>query len=290
MLKRNAPSICSFWCENRRKFSFNSNFSINTTANANNSSNLFSSKAFHLNFLPAGRMGFILVSSIGQMDVFIESQEEGFQVFTFKLLQDIITLMTGFAFQRQNGKVFLLLESVDSWFLFEFSDLLHAPQMTSKLLKTSQLNSKFIWSEAKESLVQLEVNGTGVNMIFYNHLDLSVASTIRSADINVEIQDLYFSSRAPYYLFVQCAAGQVSVLNWNGDLVKQLSLESHSIDTASSLMVSPNGLVVGKLTFLDNFPLFSTSPIGEINPKSNRIDRIMFNNCFRHCSLEGAVG
>lgn len=274
-MKRSTPAICSFWCENRRKFSFNPN-------NTNTSANLFSSKSFNLTFLPSNQLGFLLISQTGQVDVFIESllAGEAFQVFSFDLVEsEDSIILSAFAFQRSNSKVFLLVESLNFWLLFEFSTLSQSPKLISKATKSGNKSSKFIWSEVKESLVQVEIDQNFVKLTFYNYLDFSIMSKIESSSFDSEIIETFtFSLRAPNYLFLNCKSGTVLILNLNGDLIKQISLaigtgkdcsSSTTCPTAtSSLMISPNGLVVGKLAIFDQFPLLSTCPIGEINPKS----------------------
>ena len=312
-LKRTNTSspICTIWCENRRTFSFNSNFNnsnTDTNGNTKNSTNStpFLSKAFHFNFIPSGRMCFLLVSSNGSIEVFLESSEGHFDIFLLTRSQESTyfegsdtTILDALAYQRPNGTIFISLKSSNSiWSTYEIFDQLNSIKLLKqqKHHQKTELKSeieKFIWSESKESIIHLAASSScKLEFSCYNmELEQTCSKII---ELPSEIDGIFNSSRAGNYIFLSLkrgkGKGKVVVLNLNGEIVKQLSielerfsgdinedniagdnLEDVSLDNdsyQSNILISPNGLVITKIVDFDGFPLLAYSTIGEIHPKS----------------------
>jgi hypothetical protein len=339
LLKREEEKspISLIWLENRRTFSFNSNsnsngngananVSLNNTSNntsnntpnntpnhatnivntvnsSNNTINTypFITKAFHLNLIPFGRLSFLLISSDGSIEIFIENSTK-FDITKLNTFDPV--LMGSFAFQRPNGTILIFLRTRTYWTISQISDNFEI-EIKQKHPSENEhfLNSKFIWSELKESLIQLEGHGNQLKMMIFNCFSSSIP-VCKAIDLPYEIgnEEILHSSRASNYLFLQSNT-RILILNLNGEIVKQLSLsldpENYYFDIGSEsdevnvcddsnghfstcistktfidgpLLISPNGLVVAKISEdFDDFPIIIYSPIGEITLKSKTV-------------------
>lgn len=283
-------SISLIWLENRRTFSFNSNYTGNTPnlpTNNTSGSGPFVTKAFHLNFIPSGRQSFLLISADNSIEVFIQNSQNfsvDFDIFKLKV-ENLTGILSGsFAYQRPNGTVLIVLKSEALWSVLRLSEDFELEEIYRQAEKPS---GKFIWSESKEILIKLELENCGKSLKVSNYNFSTV--TAKSIDLPFAMEkaeEIFHSSRASNYLFLQSKSKNVLLLNLSGESVKQLCLEADlmNFDTEnlsdslsdhldSSLVISPNGLVIAKLSysFDDNFPIIIYSPIGEISLKSKMI-------------------
>lgn len=291
--------ICSLWCENRRVFSFNPTGIDNNPNNNNNS--VFTSKSFHLNFVPPGRACFLLVLSDGTLEIFTETPEcDQFEpssipvnIFTNNNNNNNINNLDAsksFAIQRPNGRILLCLDCPvkKASFLIEFSSPTEPPSFLGQFSCSDSSRSKVFWSEPKELLILMDASNDEDNKIIsfncFHSSNFAVPVLSRSIEISHPVAAIFHSSRAPNYIFVQSSNDSgnfVSVLNLNGEFIKSLVLgietlgfnDNNFSDTCRNpLIISPNGLVVGKLTYFNdcNFPLLFQSSIGELSSKSSK--------------------
>lgn len=313
-LKRSSiiSPIYSIWCENRRTFSFNSNNSNSKVPNTTSTENLFSSKNFHLDFIPSGRTCFLLISSDGSIEVFLEDSQGKFDISTIQAANNQFVVQEALAYQRPNGKIFIFLETSEFWTICELGgnelkedslELISKVAVPTSSGSSAKI-SKFIWSETKESLIHLQTDDRKdhLTMSFYNTSLQQTGS--KSIVLPFEINEIYHSSRASNYILLTSALDQGTslILNLNGEIVKQLCMELEKLEfddfedindhynnnngdisdtntmQSSPIIISPNGLVVAKIVYLDKFPLIIYSPIGEIHHQSKRLIFI----CFYH--------
>lgn len=319
---------CAIWCENIRKFSFNSSAILNGNgANSSSStynspiiantnlnpanSNLFTSKSVHVNFVPPGRISFLLITTDGSVHIFVEninnfidseSEMISFDVKNCQIDLDGTLETSGtFARQRSDGKIIIFVQTVFYWSVFELDNQFSSVKGSdftikpiSKLSRDDKGNDnllidKFIWLEGKDSLVNLKIQN---NFLSINTLDLnfSIISSVVSKEklpIIPENIKILYSSRASSYLFLESTKSQILMLNFNGDLLKTLKLDRETYqdsafsfldsdsdsdlglkDSLNQLIISPNGLCVGRVCEIDDFPILIYSSVGEINPKS----------------------
>lgn len=279
--------ISLIWLENRRTFSFNNNSNNNNACNTNP----FVTKSFHLNFVPSGRLSFLLISSDGSIEIFIQNTQNSsidFDVLMLKAVETTETtevLMGSFAYQRPNGTILIFLKTRDHFTVSQLSQISDGLELKFKSEIKSQNYLKFFWSESKEFLIQLEILGKSLKM---TQIPLNSTITSKTIDLPFEIDEISHSSRAANYLFLQSKM-RILILNLNGEIVKQLYLEPDAVvsdvvdddfrfqniespeSSASecSLLISPNGLVIGRISFeFDDFPILIYSTIGEITTKS----------------------
>ena len=300
--------IFSIWCENRRLFYFSPNGmqqqqqqhqqqqqqqQHQQQQQLGTSSSLFNSKSFNLNFVPPGLLSFLTISSDGSVEIFIQtesdSQDPNFTCFRVAD-PNHTNVSDAFASQRTNGKILIYLQSSTLISVFELE---YSPENNFSLQLISQCPlitpSKFIWSEAKELFIQVEKSSEkGLKMNFFNYQDFSLVSS-KTLEAPFEIGDIFHSSRAASYIFMQAGKKHeyVLMLNLNGEIVKKLTLEFVDYPNipefskfndcmecfeTSALLISPNGLIVGKIAMsalnATEDPMVSQHPIGEINSKS----------------------
>lgn len=281
--------ISLIWLENRRTFSFNTNINTNTNTNTNvnvnTSTNPVITKAFHLNFIPSGRLSFLLISSDGSIEIFIENPTE-FDIIKLKTFEPTV-LMGSFAYQRPNGTVLIFLRTNSHWTISQISDNFELELKQKQELESDNiLNSNFIWSESKESLIRLLGKANQLTITSYpTSTTYKPITVIVDLPFDIEKEEILHSSRASNYLFLQ-SNSKILILNLNGEIVKQLSLEpdnssdiindntidNNVYDSYGPLLISPNGLVVAKISEeFDDFPIIQYSPIGEITLKSKKL-------------------
>lgn len=184
--------------------------------------------------------------------------------------------MGSFAYQRPNGTVLIFLRTNNHWTISQISDNFELELKQKQELDSDNiLNSSFIWSESKESLIQLSGKGHQLTMTSYS----SCSAVKVDLPFDIEKEEILHSSRASNYLFLQ-SNSKILILNLNGEIVKQLSLEpdncsdiatidNNVYDSYGPLLISPNGLVIAKISEeFDDFPIIQYSPIGEITLKS----------------------
>ena len=314
--------VSLIWLENRRSFLFNSNASNAGTTATNNSANNnantnantpFITKAFHLNFIPSGRLSFLLISSDGSIDIFIENYSTDFDILKLKkadINENI--LMGSFAYQRPNGTILIFLRTRNYLTISQISDNFEIEIKLKREIDENIL--KFIWSESKESLIQLEGNGKCLKVSSYKNFSSTFTSKTIDLPFEIEItknEEILHSSYAPNYLFLQ-SNSKILILNLNGEMVKQLYLEPEDgiagagttdiagtdgtagIDDIGPLLISPNGLVVARISEkFDDFPIIIYSAIGEITLKSKTVNALCLTLCLcmsRYYNAKGFFG
>lgn len=157
--------------------------------------------------------------------------------------------------------------------------------------------SKFIWSESKELLVEIEkISGTSLKMDTFNYQDFSLLSS-KTLEIPFEFEGFFHSSRAANYIFIHSNRNTENalILNLNGEIVKQLGMGFLNYPTepefskfndylesfkTSDILVSPNGLIVAKVAIVPfncmETAMIFQSPIGEIDSKSTTNNVLYF--------------
>lgn len=293
--------ILAFWCDNRRVFTCNYNSALSsstttTTSSSSNSNSLFTSRSFHFPFVPPGSICFAILFSTGLLDVFVLNETK-IKSYEFKKVSISIPVeveSSSFISQRaSNGQLLLFVRSTKDQNLSIFD--ISAPQDgEAKQLAQAQiptsLAEKFIWSDTREILFHLSLQESG-KCLQVSYFDLRLDEVAPPLTIALPTKMSEIVAGSWNFFFLQDAENEKSVwmANFTSSEASPVSLKQLQLDDKQSyslneeddlsvserigpLVLSPNGLLVAKLTFdFGNFPLLSWAPIGEILPKSNKL-------------------
>lgn len=237
------------------------------TAGKSNSSSpneLIVPRTYKVDFVPPGRLGVVVLMSNGILEVLIESLEtgKGFEHSVMPVPSVEHVLEASILGQRASGSVLIISWTGSALVLHEMTsarDVLYLATLPSP----PHAPSKLILQERKSELLAFFHQDSSVNLIKYSLTSMSVIGE-RSITLPFAATRIVHSPRAAgIFISSSQEVAQLALLSDTGDLIKTIPFEA-----ASELMLSPNGLCLGRVDWVGTFPHLSHHLVAELNPKS----------------------
>ncbi len=248
---------CATWCENRRKFGWNGQAVLGS-----NESPIFS-RLFRVEFVPPGKLGFLVLRGDGVVEGFIEELQQTGRGF----IRSELKLSTGagkqsILAQRASGSILVVVEAQNSLQFFKFASFQEEATFFGQVpLAISP--AKMIYNDSRRELSVFTRQPGSAEMsltkfIVQEPLQMTQERTIKLPFI---VGAIVHSPRAAGVFVTSADGSSLVLLNDNGEVLKTYALNAE----AGDLLLSPNGLCLGQVT---KELILTSQPVAELNPKS----------------------